>query len=76
VDDIEISVRGKLGNVLAHLGIEEGDPSFGSVTLKCFASTMEDEEKVRAAWERAFDRSPLAQTLKKAVELEAKLAIV
>jgi hypothetical protein len=37
---------------------------------------MDDEEKVRAAWKRTFDRSTLAQTLKKAVDLEAKLTIV
>ena len=76
IDDIEISIKGKLDNVLALLGIEEGDPSFKSIELKCFASTLGDADKVRAAWNRTFDRSPLAQTLKKAVEIEAKLAIV
>jgi uncharacterized OsmC-like protein len=76
IDDIEIAIKGKLENVLAHLGIEEGDPSFKSIELKCFASTMEDPERVRASWKRAFDRSPLAQTLKKAVKLEAMLAVV
>jgi uncharacterized OsmC-like protein/TusA-related sulfurtransferase len=76
IDDIEISIKGKLDNVLAHLGIEEGDPSFKSIELKCFASTLDDADQVRAAWKRTLDRSPLAQTLKKAVELEAKLAIV
>jgi uncharacterized OsmC-like protein len=76
IDDIEISIKGTLHNVLAHLGIEEGDPSFESIELKCFASTLDDEERVRAAWQRTFDRSPLAQTLKKAVALEAKLAVL
>jgi len=76
IDDIEISVKGKLDNVLAHLGIEQGDPSFKSIELKCFASTMDDAEKVRAAWQRTVGRSPLAQTLKKAVELQVKLALV
>lgn len=76
IDDIEISIKGKLDNVLAHLGIEEGDPSFKSIKLKCFASTVEDPKRVQAAWKRTFDRSPLAQTLNKAVELEGKLAIV
>ena len=76
VDDIEISIKGQLDNVLAHLGIEEGDPSFKSIQLKCFASTLDDTDKVRAAWQRTLDRSPLARTLKKAVELETKLAIV
>jgi len=76
VDDIEISVKGKIHNILAHLGMEEGDPSLSAIELKCFASTPGDEEKVRAAWKRTFQRSPLAQTLMKAVEIKAKLAIV
>jgi hypothetical protein len=76
VDDIEIAVKGKLENVLAHLGIEQGDPSIRSIELKCFASTLDDAEKVRAAWQRTLGRSPLAQTMIKAVQLESKLAIV
>jgi hypothetical protein len=69
-------MKGKLENILAHLGIEQGDPSFRSIELKCFASTLDDADKVRAAWQRTFDRSPLARTLSKAVRLESKLAIV
>jgi uncharacterized OsmC-like protein len=76
VDDIEISIQGRLGNVLAHLGLQEGDPSFESIRLKCFASTLDDEEEVREAWARTTARSPIAATLRKAVHLEMKLAIV
>jgi len=76
VDDVEISIRGRLGNVLAHLGLEEGDPSFDRIALKCFASTSDDESEVRAAWERTVARSPLAATLRKAVDLETKLGLV
>ncbi len=76
VDDIEIAVKGKLENVLAHLGVEQGDPSFRSIELKCFASTLDDAEKVRAAWQRTLARSPLVQTIRKAVQLESKIAIV
>ncbi|MBT8347482.1 MAG: OsmC family protein [Desulfofustis sp.] len=76
VDDIEISLSGSLYNILAHLGIEEGDPSIERIDLKCFASTFDDEEKVRAAWERTVTRSPVAATLSKAVELNLKLALV
>ena len=76
VDDIEIAVKGKLENVLAHLGIEQGDPSIRSIEMKCFASTLDDAETVRAAWQRTLGRSPLAQTMIKAVQLDSKLAIV
>lgn len=73
MDDVEITVRVKLHNVLAHLGIEEGDPSLESVVLKAFASTLEDEARVRAVWDEVLRRSPLATTLAKATRLETRL---
>lgn len=76
VDDIEISLSGSLHNILAHMGLEEGDPSVAAIELKCFASTFDDEEKVRDAWERTVSRSPVAATLTKAVDLKIKLALV
>ena len=76
VDDIEISVTGSLNNILAHMGIEEGDPSIQEIDLKCFASTFDDEENVREVWERTVARSPVAATLVKAVHLNIKLALV
>jgi hypothetical protein len=76
VDDIEMTISGKLNNILAHLGLEEGDPSFASIEMKCFVSTFEDEAKVREVWERTVRRSPLAVTLRKAVDVNIKLAIL
>lgn len=76
VDDIEISLGGSLNNILAHIGLEEGDPSIAAIELKCFASTFDDEDKVRAVWEQTVARSPIAATLAKAVELNIKLALV
>jgi hypothetical protein len=76
VDDIELTVRGQLGNVLAHLGLEQGDPSFSRIEVKCFASTFADETEVRQAWTLAVERSPLVATLNKATDLELRLSIV
>lgn len=76
VDDIEISVAGSLNNILAHMGIEEGDPSVKEIDLKCFASTFDDEETVREVWERTVARSPVAATLAKAVHMNIKVALV
>ena len=76
VDDIELSLNGSLTNVLAHLGLEAGDPSVKAVEIKCFASSFDDEEQVRAAWQRSLERSPLYATLARATELTAKLVIV
>ena len=76
VDDIEISLSGELHNVLAHLGLEEGDPALKRVELKCFASTFADETEVRAVWQQTLARSPLFATLAKAAAIEAKLVFV
>lgn len=75
LDDVEIAVRGRLANVLAHLGLEEGDPSFASVEARCYATTLEDEQRVRAVWERTVARSPLAATLAKACRLTTTFAV-
>jgi hypothetical protein len=76
VDDVELTVRGRLANVLAHLGLEEGDPSLASIQVRCYASTLDDEEKTREVWEGVVRRSPVAATLRKSVDLSIGLAIV
>lgn len=76
VDDIEISLTGSLHNVLAHLGLEDGDPAVKSVEVKCFASTFDDEARVQAVWERTLRRSPLVATLAKGTEVLTKLVFV
>jgi hypothetical protein len=76
IDDVEITVRGRLNNPLALLGLEDGDPSFSAIDIRCFASTFDDESVVRATWELAVQRSPLAATLRRAVDLNLKLSVV
>lgn len=74
VDDIELTLRGRLVDVLAHLGLAEGDPAFARIEVKCFLSTPGDEAVARAAWARALARSPLVATLRKSVDLDLRLA--
>lgn len=76
VDDIEISISLRLHNILAHLGVEEGDPSFKSIEGKCFVSTFEEEDTVRKIWAGTVSRSPLVATLKKGMDIDIRLAIV
>jgi hypothetical protein len=76
VDDVELTVRGTLHNVLAHLGVEKGDPSFEAIHIRCFASTFDDQAEIEAAWQGTIDQSPIFATLAKATEVHHKLAIV
>lgn len=74
LDDVELVVRGRLTDVLAHLGVGDGDPALSEVDVRCFAQTGADEAAVRAAWELACARSPVARTLHRACRLA--LAVV
>jgi Predicted redox protein, regulator of disulfide bond formation len=76
VDDIELTVTGRVHNILAHLGLEEGDPSFADIEVKCYASTMDDEDAARREFETVVARSPIAATLKKAANLTIKFSVV
>lgn len=76
VDDVELTARGRLHDVMANLGLSDGDPSFALIEVKMFASTFDDADRVRAVWEDTVRRSPLTATLAKATELVAKIAIV
>jgi uncharacterized OsmC-like protein len=76
VDEVEVTVNGRLHDPLATIGLNEGDPSVAEIDLKCFATTFDDEAGLRAAWHQALSRSPLATTLARAVTLNATLAIV
>jgi uncharacterized OsmC-like protein len=77
VDDIELSTRGQLENSLALIGDEAaGEPVFSAIEVKCYASSFDDEAAVRAAWERAVQRSPIAATLRRAVNMQFSLAVV
>ncbi|HET9911537.1 MAG TPA: OsmC family protein [Anaerolineales bacterium] len=76
VDDIEITAKGSLENALALLGDENGDPVFSMIEIKCFASTLEDEKRVREIWEKALARSPIAATLRRAVDMKVSFVVV
>lgn len=76
VDDVEITVRATLHDVLVHLGLAEGDPGVALIKLKAFASTLADEARVRAVWDDVLRRSPVAATLAKATRLETQLTII
>jgi TusA-related sulfurtransferase len=76
IDDLELTARGRLHDVMAHLGLGDGDPSFATIELKLFVSTFADEPAVRAVWAATLTRSPLAATLAKVTQFSATLAIV
>lgn len=77
IDNLELSLKGGLENVLYHLELEqEGSPKINQITGTFYVSSPESEEVLQDLWRHTLDRSPIYQTLKTAVPIEIRLAIV
>jgi uncharacterized OsmC-like protein/TusA-related sulfurtransferase len=75
VDDIEVTVKGRLHNVLAHLGLEEGDPSLAKIEVTTFGSSFDEPDTVKKVWEDTCKRCPILTTLEKCCEVKLRLAL-
>lgn len=76
VDELEGNLRASLHNVLAHVGLEDGDPSLREIKLSAFITSPDPGEELRRVWEDTLARSPLYRTFSKACPVEARLAIL
>ncbi|MBU8879797.1 OsmC family protein [Bacillus sp. FJAT-29790] len=77
VDQIEISLKGSIDNILYHMEIEEtGSPSIKQISGTCYVSSSADERLLEEIWGNTLNRSPIYQTLKKAVEIKLTFSIV
>lgn len=77
IDAVEFTLKGGLDNVLYHLGIEEtGSPALSKVTGTLYVTSPDNEQRLKECWEKTLQRSPVYQTMKKAVEIELKMEIV
>jgi hypothetical protein len=74
----ELSLSGRLDNVLVHLGVvgEEGHPGIRAIDGKLYVETEVAEAKVDAAWRAALARSPLFNTLIRCARVSIDLCVV
>ncbi|CEG26523.1 sulfurtransferase TusA family protein [Bacillus sp. B-jedd] len=77
IDNLELSLKGGLDNVLYHMEIEDdGSPKLGSITGTFYLSSPEEEVVLKEVWDNTLKRSPVYQTLKQSVDIEINLSIV
>ncbi|MEH7108771.1 sulfurtransferase TusA family protein [Bacillus sp. JJ1764] len=77
IDHLEISLKGRLENVLYHLELdEEGSPKLNLISGNCYVSSPESEEVLEEIWKKTLERSPIYQTLKQSIPIEIKFSIV
>jgi hypothetical protein len=74
----EISLGGRLNNVLVHLGVvgEEGHPGLESISGTLYVSADAGPPAVEAAWQAALARSPLFHTLARCASVHIELRAV
>ena len=76
IDELESNVNGRLENVLAHVGLEDGDPSIAKIELTVFVTSASAESDLRAEFDETLRRSPLFATLAKACTITPRLAVI
>jgi hypothetical protein len=78
LDRVEATVEGRLDNPLVHLAVvgETGHPGLAQARVKLYATSPDPEVDVRAAWEECLERSPIACTLRRCVDLFLELHMV
>lgn len=77
VDQIELAVRGGLGNPLVALGLEDqGYPGLARVSATLYVSAEADEQALRSVWEETLRRSPVLATIRASVECDLKLSVL
>ncbi|WP_134701185.1 sulfurtransferase TusA family protein [Ammoniphilus sp. YIM 78166] len=77
IDALELSVKGKLGNVLYHLQLEdEGSAKFSEINGTLYVSSPEEEESLQKIWQLTLERSPIYQTLAGQVKMDFRFEII
>ena len=78
IDDLELSLAGRLDNVLVHLGVagEHGHAGLKSITGTIYVSSDADEATIEALWKATLARSPLFATLSRSADVSISLRIV
>ena len=77
IDQIEVSLKAGLENVLFHLELEdEGSPQIQEIKGTFYVSSPQSEEELEKLWENTLERSPIYQTLKQTIKIDIQFSIV
>ena len=76
--EIEITLNGRLDNILTHLGVvgEQGHPGFAVIDGTAYIAADADESAVTRAWQRTLARSPIYNTLTHCADVSIRLVVM
>ncbi|MBB6445568.1 sulfurtransferase TusA family protein [Bacillus benzoevorans] len=77
IDQLEVSIKAGLENVLYHLELEDGgSPKIQEMKGTFYVSSPQPEEELEKLWENTLQRSPIYQTLKQTMNIDIQFSIV
>lgn len=77
IDAMELTLKGKLNNVLYHMGISnEGNPSLEEINGTFYVTSPNEDHELAELWRLTIARSPIYQTLKNSTKINIKFTIV
>ncbi len=78
LNNVEAVVSGELNNPLTYLGVvgETGHPGLEHVHMIVYVSSPGSEEDIAQIWKETLQKSPLVNTLKRAVKLDLAIKLI
>lgn len=72
--NLEVSLQAKADNILVFLGVQEsGHPGLAWVRGRCFIDADADDDVLQQLWTQTVQRSPIANSLQRAVALDVTM---
>jgi uncharacterized OsmC-like protein len=77
VDDLEISLEGRIDNILTFLGLsKEGHPGYREIKAKLFVRANIDPRTIEEIWNETLETSPVGNTLAKNVKIIPEIKVI
>jgi uncharacterized OsmC-like protein len=77
VEDLEISLEGRIDNILTFLGLsKEGHPGYREVKAKLFVRANKDLRTIEEIWNETLETSPVGNTLAKNVKIIPEIKVI
>lgn len=77
IDSAEATIEAKLNNPLVYLDVvgESGHTGIEEIAVRVYVSSFAPETDIKSLWAEMLERSPLVNTLKKAVKLDLSFKV-
>ncbi len=77
IDELEISLSGKIDNIFVFLGTEqEGHSGFNEISGTIYVASDADDEVLEQLWDETLAASPVTNTMSRDVDIDVDLRVI